>query len=90
MLDNLVWEIYVQSTFVDGEAGINRAVVPSKFPVRGKVKDLASRPVIGLLPDCIDVIGAGLVEPALAIGLGVLVQTGSKSGRRQVINTSLR
>ena len=46
-------------------------------------------PVLGLLPDRINVIGAGLVEPALAIGLSVFVQTGPKSGRRRVISVVL-
>jgi len=88
VLDNLIWEIDVQGVFKQGETGVDRAIVPSKFPIRGKVEDPASYPILGLLPNCIDIIGAGLVEPALAIRFGILMQTGSKSVRREVIDVS--
>ena len=88
VVDNLVWEIDVQGVFKQSETGVDRAIVPSKFPIRGKVEDPASYPILGLLPNCIDIIGAGLVEPALTIRFGVLIQTGSKSIYRGVIDVS--
>jgi len=81
MLDHLVGEIDVQGVFEQGEASVNRAVVPPKFLVRGKVEDLPLYPVLGLLPNGIDVVGTSLVEPALTVGLGGLMQTSPKSGR---------
>ena len=90
VLDHLVGEIDVQGIFEQGEASVNRAVVPPKLLVRDRVEDLPLYPVLGLLPNGVDVVSAGLVEPALAIGFGGLMQTGSKSGRRQVINMSRR
>jgi len=81
MLDHLVGEIDVQRVFEQGKASVNRAVVPPKLLVRDKVEDLALYPVFGLLPNSIDVVGASLVKPALAVRLGGLMQTCSKSGR---------
>ena len=88
MFGHLVGEIDVQTVFEQGKASVNCAVVPSKFLVRGKVEDLALYPVLGLLSNSVDIIGASLVEPALAIGLSVFVQPGSKPRRGQIINMS--
>lgn len=90
VLGHLVGEIDAQGVFKQDEAGVNRAVVPSKRLVGGKVEDPSLYPVLGFLHQCIDVSIADLVEPALAIRLGVFIQTGSKSGRRQVIDMARR
>jgi len=90
VFDHLVGEIDTQGVFEQGEASVNCAVVPPKLLVRDKVEDLPLYPVLGLLPNSIDVVGAGLVEPALAVGLGGLMQTGSKSGRWQVVSVGRR
>ena len=47
-------------------------------------------PVLGLLPNGVDVVGASLVKPALAVGLGVLMQTGSKPEKGICINIGRR
>ena len=73
VLHHPVGEINVQSIFKQGETGVNRAVVSSKFRVRRKVEDLSLYPVLGLLRNGVDVIGTGLVEPALAIRFCVLM-----------------
>ena len=86
VFDYLVWKIDVQRVFEQGEASVNRAVVPSKFLIRAKVEDHALYPVVGLLSDCVDVVGTGLVEPSLTVWLGIFVQTGSESGRGRFIN----
>ena len=47
-------------------------------------------PVLGFFPNGVDIIGARLVEPALAVGFGTLMQAGPKSGRKQTINMDRR
>ena len=81
VLDHLVGEVDVQRVFEQGEASVNRAVVPPKLLIRDEVEDLPLYPVFGLFPNGIDVVSASLVEPALAVRFGGLMQTGSKSGR---------
>ena len=82
VLNHLVGEIDVHRVFEQGETCVKRTIASSKCRVRSKVEDLVLYLVLGLFPNCIDIIGAGLVEPALAIRFGVLMQTGSKSERR--------